>query len=211
MRPKRPSPASIIATIALFVALGGTGLAASRYIITSTSQIKPSVLSELGGEAQFAKVATQGAHAIVARVRIGAPFQTVSEPEGGAVPLTGATWSQHGEELNQIIGQVTYTRPSEATCQTNGTPIFKLWLSGVKQPAALGQLIDSEAEGASATQTRWIYWYGDFGYGFELLFEPGKNIIRTITARAGDECNLGQHTGGHFTIDSISVDVLGFR
>ncbi len=51
MRPRIPSPATIIASVALFVALGGTALAASHYIITSTSQIKPSVLRSLRGKA----------------------------------------------------------------------------------------------------------------------------------------------------------------
>jgi hypothetical protein len=34
---------NLIAWVALFFSLTGTGLAASRYVITSTSQIKPSV------------------------------------------------------------------------------------------------------------------------------------------------------------------------
>jgi hypothetical protein len=41
------SPA--IAWVALFFSLTGTGLAASRYVITSTSQIKPSVRRALRG------------------------------------------------------------------------------------------------------------------------------------------------------------------
>jgi len=45
----KPSPASIIASLALFLALGGTAAATSHYLITSTSQIKPSVLSKLKG------------------------------------------------------------------------------------------------------------------------------------------------------------------
>jgi hypothetical protein len=40
---------NLIAWVALFVALGGTSLAASHYIITSTKQIKPSVLRQLRG------------------------------------------------------------------------------------------------------------------------------------------------------------------
>jgi len=40
---------NIVAWLALFVALGGTSLAASHYIVTSTSQIKPSVRAALHG------------------------------------------------------------------------------------------------------------------------------------------------------------------
>jgi hypothetical protein len=40
---------NIIAWLALFVAMGGTSLAASHYVITSTKQIKPSVLKKLRG------------------------------------------------------------------------------------------------------------------------------------------------------------------
>src|SRR5271166_1918612 len=51
MHPRRPSPPSIIASVALFFALGGTATAAHQYLITSTSQIKPSVLKKLKGKA----------------------------------------------------------------------------------------------------------------------------------------------------------------
>jgi hypothetical protein len=46
---RRPSPTTIIACLALFFSLAGTGIAASHYIITSTSQIKPSVRRALRG------------------------------------------------------------------------------------------------------------------------------------------------------------------
>jgi Collagen triple helix repeat (20 copies) len=40
---------NLVAWLALFVALGGTSIAASHYLITSTKQIKPNVLKELHG------------------------------------------------------------------------------------------------------------------------------------------------------------------
>jgi len=46
---KKPSPATVIACLALFLAGTGTGIAAKHYVITSTKQIKPSVLKQLKG------------------------------------------------------------------------------------------------------------------------------------------------------------------
>jgi hypothetical protein len=48
---KRMSYANVTATLALFFAISGGALAASHYLITSTKQIKPSVLSALKGKA----------------------------------------------------------------------------------------------------------------------------------------------------------------
>jgi hypothetical protein len=47
MHTRKPSPALVIACAALFIALGGTAIAAGRYVISDTNQIKPSVLSAL--------------------------------------------------------------------------------------------------------------------------------------------------------------------
>jgi hypothetical protein len=46
---KRISPTTVIASAALFFSLGGVGMAASHYLITSASQIKPSVRAALRG------------------------------------------------------------------------------------------------------------------------------------------------------------------
>ena len=49
MRNRKPSPALIIALVALFFSLAGTGLAASTIIITNIDQIAPSVQAQLKG------------------------------------------------------------------------------------------------------------------------------------------------------------------
>jgi hypothetical protein len=51
MHLRKPSPTGMVAVLALFFALAGTAIATSRYLITSTSQIKPSVLKKLKGDA----------------------------------------------------------------------------------------------------------------------------------------------------------------
>lgn len=55
MRTRRPSATTAIALLALFFALGGTAVAARHYLITSTSQIKPSVLRQLMGASGLAQ------------------------------------------------------------------------------------------------------------------------------------------------------------
>ncbi len=47
----RPRLGTVLAGLALFVALGGTAAAAKHYLITSTSEIKPGVLKALKGRA----------------------------------------------------------------------------------------------------------------------------------------------------------------
>jgi hypothetical protein len=49
MRKPKLTYANVVSTLCLFVLLGGSAYAADRYLITSTSQIKPSVLAQISG------------------------------------------------------------------------------------------------------------------------------------------------------------------
>jgi hypothetical protein len=89
MHIHKPTPAVVIAILALVVALGGTAVAASRYIITSTSQIKPSVLRALRTDTRPAPDA-QGPQ--------GAPGAK------GAAGLAGATGSDGVPGLPGVAG-----------------------------------------------------------------------------------------------------------
>jgi hypothetical protein len=246
---RRPTPASIIAVVALFVALGGTAIAASRYIITSTSQIKPSVLKELrghdgatgpagatgqagttgqagaqgatglagnlgekgatGNEGAVGKEGPQGlpgasGTTIVARARSAGAVTSVTETLT-ADPLTGGTWTQGAEELDQLVLQIEVTVPAEAECTHKVGGGF-----AVPQGHATIQVDGSQQTeiDLSASQTEKL----ETIEGSSWLFEPGKATSRTLTAEVIDQCGVGGgNSGGHFKIDSISIDVLGAR
>jgi len=115
---RRPSPATIIASIALFFSLAGTGLAASKYLITSTKQIKPSVLSSLHGARGAA-----GAQ--------GAPgAQGAQGPAGtaGAAGAAGAAGTFTTSDLTTVTGTSTTilanaNATSVATCPSGATVV----------------------------------------------------------------------------------------
>jgi hypothetical protein len=246
---RRPNPASIIAVVALFVALGGTAVAASRYIITSTSQIKPSVLKELrghdgakgpagatgqagaagqagapGGPGSAGTAGEKGATgnegpsgkpgepgppgvsetSIVARARSVGAVSSATETMTGD-PLTGGTWTQAASELDQVVLQLKVTVPPEAECthKVGGGFAYPQGHATIQVNGKQQTEIDLAASQSEQTETI---------EGSSWLFEPGKETSQTLTAEATDECGAGGgNSGGHFKIDSISIDVLGVR
>jgi hypothetical protein len=90
MCKRKPSMTTVIACLALFFALGGTAIAAQHYLITSTNQIKPSVLAKLKGN--VGATGTQGPAGPGGPA--GPPGPTGSEGPVGLQGKTGFTGSQ---------------------------------------------------------------------------------------------------------------------
>lgn len=88
---KRLRPTTIIACLALFLSLGTSAWAAQHYIITKTSQIKPSVRSQLKGPivGRNKEVNNVGPLALgeVAEAHVLCPAGSV--PTGGGGQVTG--------------------------------------------------------------------------------------------------------------------------
>jgi hypothetical protein len=227
------SYANVVATMALVFAMSGGALAASHYLITKTSQIKPSVLKKLKGNVGHTGVTgatgatgaqgptgkegqpgSPGASGttVVYRVRSVAPLQTATGSEAKAEtavlndPLNG-TWTQAADEVDQIVGQVTFTAPAQTSCSenTSTSPVeVKILVDGTDAAS----FYDYGEAGKPTTAP--IEFYNGSSEPSWTLFEPGTPTTNSITAKVGDRCGwAGGKTGAHFTINAIELDVLG--
>ncbi len=212
MRPRRPSPAMIVALVALVIALGGTAVAASRYIITSTSQIKPTVLRELQApRAATSAAVPKGPKAIVSRVSLAAPVLTETPSEGypPSFPLTGGSWTQAAHQANGMFGQVTVRNPPQGACQEQeggSRATVELLLDNV----SVGTVLPRSGPPYVAERTYELAWstaVSEFESDELWLPDPTSAISHTLSARGLDQCD----DGSHFTVTAIHVDVLGFR
>ncbi len=83
------TPSTILATTALFFALGGAAYATNRYVITSTSQVKPSVIKALhGDQGTIGNTGLAGTNGISGNV--GASGATGAAGIAGVTGATGA-------------------------------------------------------------------------------------------------------------------------
>ena len=122
-RVRRPSPAMTIAIAALFFALGGGAVAASNhYLITSTKQIKPSVLKQLKG-AKGPRGA-QGAQGVQgAQGTQGAQGAKGDAGAQGAKGDTGSAGSTGAAGPQGAKGDTGATGPSDAWEVVSNTPV----------------------------------------------------------------------------------------
>lgn len=113
----RISPSLAVSLLALFFSLGGTGLAASHYLITSKSQIAPKVRAALRGERGLSGSAGPQGPAGAA----GATGQQGPQGLQGPGTLDPSNWFYAGQRVT--VTSSTPRPSATATCPQNYFPI----------------------------------------------------------------------------------------
>jgi len=174
---KRGSYANVVSTVALALALGGgTAWAAHHYMITSTNQIKPTVLKSLRGEHGSPGVpGTPGATGPAGLV--GATGATGSSgATGPAGPLL--TTLPHGATETGTYA-ADGTAPSTAVVNVTASISFPIPLASAPTPnfMAQGAVPTTNCPGSASAPTAaagqlCVYEAADRGVGTVILYTP---------------------------------------
>ena len=199
----RPSPAMAVALVALLVALGGVAFAT----IPDPSGEIHACFKKANGDLRLVDSAAgcrnnekavewsqrgpkgdpgaPGGSAVVARVR-GTTSQ-VATNSPAAYPLNDNTWTQQAGETDLILAQINATPPADCGA---GIAFVQAEMS------VDGQFVAGASQIGSGAQNM----------GTAFIFEPGVSTNRTAAVRISDNC-----TNQHFTVNSVKVNVFGFR
>jgi hypothetical protein len=163
MHLRRPSPGLAIAVVALFIALGGTAFAAKHYLITSTSQIKPTVLKKLRGKRGLAGPtgATGAKGAAGAAGPAGAPGAPGKEGPAGKEGKEGPPGPTQLTKLEEFRGEFEEVEPEEegaslALCPTGSRAVSGgFFLEGPTPSEQFSEAFEFTFEGALFAG--WVY------------------------------------------------------
>ena len=223
----------VLASTALLLAVAGVVLAsegsppekvcvpekARKPLLTPTNGLCKTgyTLTEVGNPGPEGKQGPEGKEgkeghaepAVIARARDVASVATVSSPASIEDPLSDGAWTQGAEEVDQLVGQITIGIPSRAECSGGeGSPArltLHVLLDGT-QVAGLTLLNIT-----SGHETLPLEWESP-ARSSDWLLEPGTATTHTLTVRAEDTCGYGGgQSSGHFTVQSVDLDVLGAR
>jgi hypothetical protein len=201
------SYANVMATLAVFVALGGASYAAIKLPKDSvgSAQIKPNAVNGskiangsltakdfAGGPGQVADGApgppgTPGAPgldgaAITVRARSTSGVETPADHSFVTVPLTGGTWTQGAADLDiGPFGSLTVTAPGPSTCGSSGLANLD-WTIEIDGKVFAAGTTQIPRDGASHT----------FHINLSnFLIEPGSDTQQTATAKVSSVCESG--------------------
>lgn len=156
---RKPSVTTVIACLGLFFALGGSALAASGYIITSATQIKPSVLQELRGNRGLrgprGPAGAPGTPGVAGTVGATGPAGAA-----GAAGAAGVAGSFNPASVTTVVGPTAFmcalgggtceVGSSVATCPAGDVVLSGGWLGEDSLPPVAATVGYNEALGASA-------------------------------------------------------------
>jgi hypothetical protein len=203
-----PSPAMVVAVLALVVAMGGTAAAATHYLLSSTKQISPKVLKQLKGN----KGATGNTGAAGAQGPAGAQGATGAQgPQGnqgiqgnqGPRGLQGtgliASGNSGGSEDCELNEENTYCydADTEFTPSVNAQCIVTIsaQITGLSagKPANAGPYfrIAIDTNGSSEDD-------GEHGFYFEGTDGDESTLMtrtKVIEVEAGKKYNFGAYYG----------------
>jgi hypothetical protein len=136
----------------------------------------------------------------------GEPSEKTTPPTSGTtVPLTGATWTQNADELDRVVVQASITTPLSGMCTRGSYEPFGVGTVFISED---GRVITRLGAQSSAATVQTVTSQSES----QFQFEPGKATVHNLTATAIDGCGaLGGKGGGHFTIHSVAIDVIGIR
>src|SRR2546427_2501501 len=134
----RPSYANVMATVAVFIALGGGALAATSFVgsdgkirgcVSKKGQltlVKPGKHCKKGTPIAWNQKGAKGAPGangttIIARAHSTGSVVSTTSPTTVADPLVANSWQQAAGEDDQIIGEINVDEPSVANCNIGGT------------------------------------------------------------------------------------------
>lgn len=205
-------------------------IAAGKPAITPSSRgvctKKGYTLTELGAEGPVGPAGPEGKQGpegkegkegrpgpvVVTRVRSVSAFEPPSGTEG-ADPLSGATWTQGTDELDELpLGQVSVTVPSTSKCTDGEYPYVNVAIVMETTEGEAGNArrlweLTTQARGIGSNQTGTIVQSVEPSP--QWLLEPAVTASHTVTVKAAQYCDGGEVPPEQTTVNSVALDVIG--